>query len=131
MPKWDENATPVTVSKHMHVEVPAEATDRRAAYRHGLQDDELLLSFVLPDTGVSAFVEQLDPEEELWHRDRPLSAATSMNSFSHVGLKEPEALSDVREAQVCAPCDGGLNFLRITVHRLGGNTSRIYLEGSD
>lgn len=131
MAQWNENATPTTVSKHMRVEIPGEATDRRAAHQYGLQDDRLLLSFVLPGSEVDAFIERLEPQEELWHRDRPLSSATSLNSFSHLGLEEPEALPNVRGAQVCAPCDGGLDFLRITVHPIGDAGSRVYLEGSD
>lgn len=130
-PRWDESATPASVAKHLHIEIPAEATDRRAAYQHGFQDDGLLLSFVLPNAEVDAFVEQLKPEEELWQRDRPLSSATPMTPFSHLGLEEPEALPNVREAQVCAPCGGDINFLRIAVHQLDGDTSRIYLEGGD
>ncbi len=132
VPRWDENATPASVAKQLYVKIPTEATDRRAAYQHGFQDDGLLLTFVLPTKEVNAFVEQLESEEELRYRAAPRpEVPTPMTPFSHLGLEEPDALPDVREAQVCAPCNGGLNFLRVAVHRLDDNTSRVYLAGSD
>ncbi|MFD9030429.1 hypothetical protein ACFVZW_04565 [Streptomyces sp. NPDC059567] len=130
---WDEKATPASVSKQMGVAIPAGATDSRAAYRHGFQDDGLLLTFTLPTADVDAFVATLRPEEELFTRAAPRKkVATPMTPFSRLGLPEPETLGDVREGQVCAPCGGELNALTVAVHRLdGGDSSRVYLRAVD
>lgn len=132
VPEWDDKATPTTVSRLMNIDLPSTATDARAAHQNGFQDDGLLLVFTLPTSGVNGFVEQLDPERELRNRDEPRSSvAKPMTPFSHLGLPEPESLPDVREGQVCAPCDGDLNSLAIAVHRLNASESRVYLRAVD
>lgn len=130
---WDEKATPTSVSEAMGVTVPEGAADPRAAYRHGFQDDGLLLAFTLPTADVDAFVATLRPEEELLTRAAPRKkVATPTTPFSRLGLPEPETLGDVREGQVCAPCGGDLNALTVAVHRLdGGDSSRVYLRAVD
>ncbi|WP_326574706.1 hypothetical protein OG889_06805 [Streptomyces sp. NBC_00481] len=129
---WDDKATPATVSRQMNLDLPANATDKRAARQNGFQDDGLLLVFTLPTSGVDGFVERLGPESELRQRDEPReSVAKPMTPFSHLGLPEPESLPDVREGQVCAPCDGDLNSLAIAMHRLDDGKSRVYLRAVD
>lgn len=71
LPRWEDKATPATVGRLMNIELPAKATDARAAVQSGLQDDGLLLVFTLPASGVDDFVEQLGPERELRRRDEP------------------------------------------------------------
>ncbi|NBM19022.1 hypothetical protein [Streptomyces sp. GC420] len=132
VPQWDDKATPATVSRQMDIELPAKATDPRAARQNGFQDDGLLLAFTLPTSETDAFVEQLKPERELRERDKPReNPAKPMTPFSHLGLPEPESLPDVREGQVCAPCGGDLNSLVVAVHRLDDSNSRVYLRGVD
>ncbi|MFE4367469.1 hypothetical protein ACFRMN_04290 [Streptomyces sp. NPDC056835] len=132
VPSWAEDATPESVGKRLGVEVPATATDRRAAYQNGFQDDELLLAFSLSTPEADAFVTGLAPRIELTRRDKPLRKSVEPTApFSHLGLAEPETLPDVREGQICAPCEGQLNSLRIAVHPLDDRVSRVYLRGVD
>jgi hypothetical protein len=132
VPYWGEGTTPESVSGQLHLEIPADATDRRAAHQKGLQDDGLLLAFTLPAAKADAFLTRLAPEQELTSRDAPLpDPAKPMTPFAHLGLTEPETLPDVRQGQVCAPCDGDLNSLWIAVHRLDAANSRVYLRGVD
>ncbi|MGK5631457.1 hypothetical protein [Streptomyces sp. URMC 123] len=132
VPFWDDKATPDSVSKQLHVDIPTSATDRRAAYEHGFQDDQLLLAFVVPHADVDPFVAGLHPQRELQQRDDALPpSAVSITPFSQIGLEEPDALPNVRETQVCAPCGGDLNALSIAVHRLDDTSSRVYLWGVD
>lgn len=130
LPYWDEKSTPGSVGEQLDIEVPAQATDRRAAYQHGFQDDQLLLAFTLPTSKVDAFIEQLGPERELRQRDKPRpDPVTPTAPFSHLGLEDPETLPDVLEGRICSVCDGDPNALKIAVHRLDDSTSRIYLRG--
>ncbi|MDX3638985.1 hypothetical protein [Streptomyces sp. MB09-02B] len=132
VPEWDDKATPTTVSRQMNIDLPSTATDVRAAHQNGFQDDGLLLVFTLPTSGVDGFVEQLDPERELRSRAEPRSSvAKPMTPFSHLGLPEPESVPDVREGQICAPCDGDLNSQAVAVHRLDASESRVYLRAVD
>ncbi|MFJ8668230.1 hypothetical protein [Streptomyces sp. NPDC093600] len=111
------------------------AVDRssgQAAHLEGLQDDGLIMAFVLPTSEVDEFVTQLKPEEPLSLRKRPL--ARNMNPstpFSHLGLPEPDLLAGVREGQVCAPCEDNLNWLKVAVARVDDRASRVYLTGVD
>ncbi|MFJ8846510.1 hypothetical protein ACIRFF_26835 [Streptomyces cyaneofuscatus] len=130
LPYWDEKATPGSVGAQLDIELPAKAADRRAAYQHGFQDDQLLLAFTLPTSKVDAFIEQLGPERELRQRDKPRpDPVTPTAPFSHLGLEDPETLPDVLEGRICSVCDGDPNALKIAVHQLDDSTSRIYLRG--
>ncbi|MFV0129224.1 hypothetical protein ACLGI4_16200 [Streptomyces sp. HMX112] len=132
VPYWDERATPATVSERMGVTVPAGAADRRAAHQHGFQDDGLLLAFTLPTAEVDAFVRRLRPERDLRTREEPRrDPVAPATPFARLGLPEPDTLPRVLEGQVCAPCDGDLNALRVAVHQLGGDSSRVYLSAID
>ncbi|MFE2600797.1 hypothetical protein ACFXCZ_30595 [Streptomyces sp. NPDC059396] len=132
VPDWAEDATPASVSRQLGVKIPAKATDRRAAYQNGFQDDGLLLAFTLPTPDVDAFIGELAPENALTQRDKPLQQSfTPTTPFSHLSLAEPETLPEVREGQVCAPCEGQLNSLQIAVHPLDDRNSRVYLRGVD
>ncbi|MFJ1581423.1 hypothetical protein [Streptomyces sp. NPDC088182] len=132
VPDWAGDATPASVSEQLGVEIPATATDRRAAYQNGLQDDGLLLAFSLSTSEVDAFVTGLAPQGELTRREKPLrTSVTPTTPFSHLGLAEPETLPDVQEGQICAPCEGQLNSLQIAVHPLDDRASRVYLRGVD
>ncbi|MFJ9863136.1 hypothetical protein [Streptomyces sp. NPDC101165] len=119
----------------MNVTIPARATDLRAAYQKGFQDDGLLLAFTLPKADTEAFVRKLDPDSPLSHRAAPLSSAgkgkPKTTPFAHLGLKEPEALADVTEGPVCTPCRGDLNWLNAALHPLDAQHSRVYLSGAD
>ncbi|MFD4648192.1 hypothetical protein [Streptomyces sp. NPDC058441] len=132
VPAWKAGVTPAAIGELMHVRIPAEARDRRAAYQNGFQDDGLLLAFTVPTARVDAFVNRLAPEQELTHRAKPLQQSVKpMTPFAHLGLKEPETLADVRSGPVCAPCAGELNSLEVTVHPLDARTSQVYLRGVD
>ena len=132
VPNWKDGVTPAFVSRQMHVVIPGGATDRRAAYQNGFQDDGLLLAFTLRTTQVDALVTQLAPEHELTHRAKPLRHSVKpMTPFAHLGLDEPETLGNVRSGPVCAPCAGELNSLEVTVQPLDARTSRVYLRGVD
>ncbi|WP_285543871.1 hypothetical protein [Streptomyces lavendulae] len=54
-----------SVVQRLHLHLPPTATDGRAAQRNGFQDDDLLLSFVLPTTDVDGYLAQLKPERPL------------------------------------------------------------------
>ncbi|MEU8760837.1 hypothetical protein [Streptomyces sp. NPDC048659] len=98
----------------------------------GFQDDGLILAFVLPTGEVDTFVAQLKPEQPLGLREQPLAHNTNASTpFSHLGLPEPDLLAPVREGQVCAPCEGDLNWLKVAVAQVDGRTSRVYLSGVD
>ncbi|MFE7128666.1 hypothetical protein [Streptomyces sp. NPDC057617] len=132
VPDWAEDATPASVSRQLGVKIPAKASDRRAAYQNGFQDDGLLLAFTLPTPDVDAFIGELAPENALTQRDKPLQQSYAPTTpFSHLGLAEPETLPEVREGQVCAPCEGQLNSLQVAVHPLDDRNSRVYLRGVD
>ncbi|MFE4914910.1 hypothetical protein ACFRCX_25730 [Streptomyces sp. NPDC056652] len=130
VPSWDEDATPASVSKQPGVEIPAAATDRRAAYQNGFQDDGLLPAFSLSTSEVEAFVTGPAPQGELTRREKPLRKSVKPTTpFSHLGLAEPETLPDVQEGQIRAPCEGRLNSLQIAVHPLDDRAGRVYLRG--
>ncbi|MFI2640892.1 hypothetical protein [Streptomyces sp. NPDC018610] len=118
----------------MDTMVPSQATDVRAAYQKGFQDDGLLLAFTLPEGDAEAFVRGLRPDSPLSHRSRPLASAGDGEPaapFAHLGLPEPEALADVTEGPVCTPCEDDLNSLTIALHPLDAQHSRVYLRGVD
>lgn len=129
---WVDGATVESVAGTLHVRLPGAATEAKAAYLEGLQDDGLIMAFVLPTGEVDEFVAQLKPENPLSLRERPLARNTNPSTpFSHLGLPEPDLLAGVREGQVCAPCRGDLNWLKVAVAQVDGRTSRVYLSGVD
>lgn len=129
---WVEGATAESVARTLHVEVPSTATQTAAAHRRGFQDDGLILSFVLPAGAVDPFLTQLHPEQPLRLREQPFTAeAIPATPFARLGLPEPDSLPKVREGQVCAPCKGDLNWLKVAVAQIDERSSRVYLRGVD
>ncbi|MFD8882533.1 hypothetical protein ACFV0H_08415 [Streptomyces erythrochromogenes] len=129
---WVEGATTESVARTLHVEIPSTATGALAAHRSGFQDDGLILSFVLPAEAVEPFLTQLRPEQPLRLREQPFAAeATPATPFARLGLPEPDSLPKVREGQVCAPCKGDLNWLKVAVAQIDERSSRVYLRGVD
>ncbi|WP_329111996.1 hypothetical protein [Streptomyces sp. NBC_01353] len=127
-----EGATAESVARMLHVQVPAAATETKAAHLQGLQDDGLIMAFALPTGEVDKFVAQLKPEEPLSLREQPLPRNTNPSTpFSHLGLPEPDLLAGVSEGQVCAPCEDNLNWLKVAVAQVDDRTSRVYLIGAD
>lgn len=132
VPYWMDGVTVESVAKSLQVLMPSTATEAKAAYQKGFQDDGLLLSFVLPTDEVDEFVGQLKPENPLSLREQPLAGNTNATTpFSHLGLPEPDLLPRVREGQVCAPCEGDLNWLKVAVAQVDERASRVYLSGVD
>lgn len=134
VPYWAPGATPEKVAGDLHITIPPNATDRRAAYQKGFQDDGLLLAFTLPTADTEPFLKKLAPENPLSHRAKPLPSADDVKPttpFAHLGLKEPETLPDVTEGPVCGPCQGDLNSLSVAVHPIDSRHSRVYLRGVD
>ncbi|MEW2131767.1 hypothetical protein [Streptomyces sp. NPDC005435] len=134
VPHWVPKTTPQEVADRLHVAVPPKATDLRAAYQDGPQDDGLLLAFVLPGAETPAFLKELAPENPLSHRAEPLLSADEVKPatpFARLGLKEPEALPDVTEGPVCGPCEDDLNSLSVSVHPLDAQRDQVYLRGVD
>ncbi|MFD3699056.1 hypothetical protein ACFWUZ_23440 [Streptomyces sp. NPDC058646] len=129
---WVEGATVESVAGTLRVGVPGAATEVKAAHWEGLQDDSLILAFVLPSGEVDAFVAQLEPEEPLRLREQPFARNMDPTApFSHLGVPEPDLLGKVREGQVCAPCEGDLNWLKVAVAQIDDRTSRVYVRGVD
>ncbi|MGW7329122.1 hypothetical protein ACWGIU_11140 [Streptomyces sp. NPDC054840] len=129
---WVEGATAESIAQTLHVEVPSTATHTAAAHRRGFQDDGLILSFVLPAEAVEPFLTQLKPEQPLKLREQPFAAeATPATPFARLGLPEPDSLPKVTEGQVCAPCKGDLNWLKVAVAQIDERSSRVYLRGVD
>ncbi|MFF5976463.1 hypothetical protein ACFY7C_33665 [Streptomyces sp. NPDC012769] len=129
---WADGATVESVAETLRVRVPSTAVEVKAAHWEGLQDDGLILAFVLPTGEVDPFIAQLKPEAPLTLRERPLARNTNPSTpFSHLGVPEPDLLAKVREGQVCAPCDGDLNWMKVAVARVDERTSRVYLSGVD
>lgn len=132
VPYWMDGVTVESVAKTLQVQMPSTATDAKAAYQKGFQDDGLLLSFVLPTEAVEGFLTQLKPERPLRLREQPfVGEGKPTTPFSHLGLPEPDSLAGVREGVVCAPCKGDLNALEVAVARVDGHSSRVYLSGVD
>ncbi|MBZ9597399.1 hypothetical protein NRK68_19555 [Streptomyces yangpuensis] len=130
--QWVDGATVESVAKTLGVRLPETATEAKAAHLQGVQDDGLILAFVLPTADVDAFVDALKPERPLGLRQQPLAHSTNPTTpFSHLGLPEPDLLAPVREGQVCAPCAEDLNWLRVAVAPVDDRTSRVYLRGVD
>lgn len=133
IPYWVEGTTPAQVARDMNVTIPARATDLRAAYQRGFQDDGVLLAFTLPKADTKAFIAKLGPESSLLHRNAPLTSGTGQSPttpFAHLGLKEPETLADVTEGPVCTVCEGDLNWLNIAVHPVDAQHDQVYLHGA-
>ncbi|MEU6309925.1 hypothetical protein [Streptomyces sp. NPDC047014] len=40
-------------------------------------------------------------------------------------------MSEVREGQVCGPCEGGVDWLKVAVAPVDGRSSRVYLRAAD
>lgn len=131
VPYWVDGATVESVAKTLRVQIPSTATEAKSAYQKGLQDDGLLLSFVLPTDAVDGFLTQLKPERPLRLREQPFVGEGKTTPFSHLGLPEPDSLAGVREGMVCAPCKGDLNALEVAVARIDDHSSRVYLSGVD
>ncbi|MEV5434806.1 hypothetical protein AB0K80_02055 [Streptomyces sp. NPDC052682] len=133
VPYWVKGVGFTRVAQDLGVTVPRTATQRLGARQKGFQDDVLLLAFVLPAGEVDGFVDGLDPEHQPVHRKRAAAPAgyEPTAPFAHLGLAEPETLDGVTAGQVCAPCDGELDSLDITVAPAGKDRSRIYLRGID
>ncbi|WP_449484204.1 hypothetical protein [Streptomyces avidinii] len=118
-----------TVARQLRVEVPAEASEARAARQEGFQDEGLLLAFVLPSDVVDGFLAGLKPVAA---RALPFAGErTPVAPFAHLGLPEPDSLPGVRKAQVCAPCEGELDALHVAVAQVDERLSRVYLKGVD
>ncbi|MFJ3201691.1 hypothetical protein [Streptomyces sp. NPDC086989] len=131
-PHWEEGATVVSVAQTLQVQVPATATDARAARHKGFQDDGLILAFVLPTDEVDGFLDRLRPERPLRLGEKPWAGeGEPATPFAHLGLPEPESLANVREGQVCAPCKDELDWLKVAVARADDRSSRVYLHGVD
>ncbi|MFE5731714.1 hypothetical protein ACFQ7A_12530 [Streptomyces sp. NPDC056528] len=129
---WVDTVTVESVAGMLRVRVPATTTEAKAAHLAGLQDDGLIMAFVLPTTEVEGFVAQLKPEEPLSLRERPLARNTNPSTpFSYLGPPEPDLSAKVREAQVCAPCEDNLDRLKIAVTQVDARTSRVHLSGVD
>ncbi|MEU6309856.1 hypothetical protein [Streptomyces sp. NPDC047014] len=129
---WAEGVTVESVAETLHVEVPAAASEAKAARMEGLQDDGLIMAFALPTAEVDQFVAWLKPEQPLRLREQPLAHHTNPSTpFSHLGLPEPDLLAGVREGQVCAPCADELDWLKVAVARIDDRTSRVYLIAAD
>lgn len=125
---WLEGVTPQAVAEHLQIELPATATDARAAHRRG-HDDKLLLSFVLPTGDVDGFFAGLRSEQPLWTAT-PFSGAAG--EFERLGLPEPVSAPGARRAQVCAPCiQRDLDFLQLAVTQVDGTSSRVYIRAFD
>jgi hypothetical protein len=132
VPYWMDGVTVESVARTLQVQLPGTATEAKAAYQKGFQDDGLLLSFVLPTEAVEGFLTQLKPERPLRLREQPfVGEGKPTTPFSHLGLPEPDLLAKVLEGQVCAPCDGDLNWLKVAVAQVDDRTSRVYLSGVD
>ncbi|MGA5355670.1 hypothetical protein ACPCJU_25515 [Streptomyces thermodiastaticus] len=117
----------------MRVKIPAAAADLRAAYQRGFQSDNMLLAFTLPKSDMNAFIETLNLEVPLTHRDTPVNSGngdTPTTPFAHLGLQEPDTLSDVTEGPVCTDCDGELEWLNIAVHPIDTERNQVYLSGA-
>ncbi|MEU8435135.1 hypothetical protein AB0F18_19860 [Streptomyces sp. NPDC029216] len=128
VPYWLEGVTVDAVARHLRVEIPATATEAKAAQQRG-HDDMLLLSFVLPTAEVDGFVDGLEPE----HPVRPGTPfAGERRLFDRLGLPEPVSAPGVRETQVCAPCvQRDLDFLQLAVTGVDGKSSRVYFRAVD
>ncbi|MFJ3975212.1 hypothetical protein [Streptomyces sp. NPDC090021] len=127
-----DGVTVESVARTLQVQMPSTATEAKAAYQKGFQDDGLILSFVLPTDAVDGFLTQLKPERPLRLREQPfVGEGKTTTPFSHLGLPEPDSLAGVREGVVCAPCKGDLNALEVSVARVDDDSSRVYLSGVD
>ncbi|MQY35078.1 hypothetical protein SRB17_30500 [Streptomyces sp. RB17] len=133
IPYWVEGTTPAQVARRMKVTIPARASDLRAAYQRGFQDDGVLLAFTLPKADTKAFIHKLAPESPLLHRNAPVTTGKGQSPttpFAHLGLKEPGTLADVTEGPVCTACEGDLNWLNIAVHPVDAQHDQVYLTGA-
>ncbi|KOX35582.1 MULTISPECIES: hypothetical protein [unclassified Streptomyces] len=130
--RWAAGATVESAAGALHVRLPPTATEAKAAHLEGFQDDGLIMAFVLPTAEVDGFVAQLDPEEPLTLRERPLARNTNPSTpFSHLELPEPDLSAKVLEGQLCAPCKENLDGLKIAVMQIDARSSRPYLSGAD
>ncbi|MER6312808.1 hypothetical protein ABT237_03410 [Streptomyces sp. NPDC001581] len=129
-PEWVEGTTVEGVVRRLHLQLPAVASDARAAQQRRFQDDGLLVAFSMPTGDVDAFLAQLKPEQPVQPRKTPF-AGEAEPGFTHLGLPEPDALPDIRKAQACAPCEDDLDQLHVAVTQLDEQTSRVYLKGID
>ncbi|GLX40740.1 hypothetical protein Sros01_68130 [Streptomyces roseochromogenus] len=126
---WVEGTTVDSVVQRLHLHLPPTATDGRAAQRNGFQDDDLLLSFVLPTTDVDGYLAQLKPERPLAPSKIPFAGeSVPAAPFTHVGLPEPDSVPGIRKAQVCAPCANDIGQLHVAVAQLDSQTSRVYIK---
>ncbi|MEV6580587.1 hypothetical protein AB0M92_20745 [Streptomyces sp. NPDC051582] len=129
-PHWKEGATVESVAAELQVQVPATATDARAAHQEGFQDDGLILAFVLPNDAVEGFLAQLEPRDPLRLREQPHKDTLNPTTpFSHLGVPDPDLLGAVREGTVCGPCKSKLMAVSVAVARVDDQSSRVYLRG--
>ncbi|MFF4366104.1 hypothetical protein [Streptomyces sp. NPDC001594] len=128
--RWMDGVTTAEVVQRLQVVVPASASDLRSAYRKGLQDDTLLLAFVLPTPDVEGFLARLDPQEPVKAGPKSFAGPEPVAPFAHVGLPEPDSVPGVRTGQVCAPC-AEVDFMHAAVARVDEKSSRVYFEAAD
>ncbi|MGW0395841.1 hypothetical protein ACWDYJ_34220 [Streptomyces sp. NPDC003042] len=132
LPYWTEETTVDGVVQQLRLQLPANATDAKAAQQRGFQGDGLLLAFVLPTSEVDAFLTQLKPEEPVQPRRIPFAGeSVPVAPFAHLGLPEPDSLPNTRKAQVCAPCKDNIDQLHAAVTPINDQNSRVYLKGID
>ncbi|MDK9498282.1 hypothetical protein QEZ40_003233 [Streptomyces katrae] len=129
--QWVDGVSAEDIARSMQVRVPASASDVKAAYQKGFQDDQLLLAFVLPAAEVDGFLAQLKPTEPVKAGPKSFAGPEPVAPFAHIGLPEPDSVAGVRTAQVCAPCAGDVDFMHVAVAQVDERTSRVYLQATD
>ncbi|MET8574773.1 hypothetical protein [Streptomyces sp. NPDC005012] len=129
-PYWEKGDGPQKTAAHMAIRIPPGATEVKSALQVQPQEDLHLLSFVTEEKTAEAIAEDLRLETPLEPMlgDDPLSG----DGFKHLGIKAPQDVPGVREAQVCPPCirDTRRDHLQVVEIQLGAEAqgrTRVYL----
>lgn len=129
-PYWEKGDGPVKTAAYMMIRIPPGATEVKSALQVQPQENLRLLSFVTEEKTAEAIAEDLrlgSPLEPV-----PAGDPLSGDGFKHLGIKAPQDVPGVREAQVCPPCseDTRRDHLQVVEIQIGPEPqgrARVYL----
>jgi hypothetical protein len=136
--RWVEGITSAWMSEHMRFEVPATAQDAQAAYQVTSQFDTGILTFTLTRAEADAYLKKHPPSGKWLTPTATAQPTTRSKDFTHLGLPEPETLTDgVRYGDACPGGPEDLtnpydipdeNCSSLYAHEYAPDRTRIYLR---
>lgn len=130
---WDEKAGAPEAAAFMKVDIPTDATEVKGALQRNFQDDAYLLSFATTPKEAEDLGRQFEGQGPLEERAPLATPIPPGTPFTHLGLREPDTLQEVRWAGVCPPCVKDkqrkhIQWIEVYLEKLDADRTRVYLR---